>query len=386
MNIAMFTESYKPLLNGVVKSTVEIKEGLEKRGHTVYIFTSGNVVKEKNVFSCPKIEVSQGYGITFPFFRKKEVLKKIDIFHTQQPFVLGGCALYYARKYKKPLIATNHAQYHNYTHYVPILGKSVNAIVYSYVGFFLNKCTKVLLPGGAMKKVLVESYGVEPRKIIVIPNCTTYPKNPKKENIEKIKKKYGLIGKRVLIFTGRIGKEKNLEMLIRIFEEVYRKNKLVKLLLVGGGPEYERIKSYIGKRNLSKVVLMTNYVNYDDVFNYLGASDIFVSTSETEVHPLTLLEAMHVGCVPVTFSAPGFSDTIDNGKNGILVKKKSEKEFASNVLLLLEKKMLLKKFSKNAVKKSLNYEPKKIIPQIEKLYRTAIKISEPPQGKTLWHH
>ncbi len=126
MRIAIFTESFKPTINGAVVVIEKLKKYLTEMGHEAFVFTSGKVDKESRVYSCPKLSIQQGYGVSFPFFREAErkTLGKVDIFHVHHPFVLGLFALYLARRRNIPLVATVHTKYDNAITYTLKMGKN----------------------------------------------------------------------------------------------------------------------------------------------------------------------------------------------------------------------------------------------------------------------
>lgn len=375
MRVAMFSESYKPFLNGQVILIINAKKALERRRNKVYVFTSGKDIKEKNVFFGMKLNLSQGYGISVPYYDKKRIIEKCDIFHTHQPFLLGLYALYKSRKYKKPLVMTNNCQYHEYAiHYIPIIGRSISKIVTKYVGWFINRCDKVILPSNSFKESLIKEYGVMSKKITVLPNFINPPSKINTVKRKIISKKYKLKNKKVLIYVGRIGREKNIEFVIKSFGKVCRARNDVVLFIVGGGPDLENLKNLAKELKIENKVYFIGYVMNKDVFVYLSLADIFVSASKSEIHPLTLLEAMHCGVVPIAFkSAVGFVDTIENMRDGILVGKEKISEYSKAILNLLENEESLRTMKTEARNKSKEYSMNKIIDRLVSLYASLIK-------------
>jgi len=370
MKIAMFSESYKPYLNGPVKVISLLKEELEKRGHKVYVFTSGKAEYEKDVFRSKKLNISQGYGLSFPIYFKESIFEKIDIFHTHQPFLLGLYSLYKARKYDKKIVFTNHCQYDAYVeNYIPFIGKYLKKIVARYVGWFINQCDKTILPSETFKKQIIENYGAKEKKIKIIPNAITFP-SIDKNLIKKIAKKYDLSGKNILTYVGRLGKEKNLPFLINVFHKVTSKKDNVLLFIMGGGPEIESLKNLVKELNEEKNIIFTGYIQNKEVFSYLALSDVFVSASTSEIHPLTLLEAMYAGNTAIALESPGFSDTIKNGKTGFLIKDKNEKLFAEAIINLINNPSKLKKMKVESKKSIKQYELKKVINKTINLYKS----------------
>jgi glycosyltransferase involved in cell wall biosynthesis len=371
MKIAMFTEAYKPVLNGVVNSILAVKGELEKRGHSVYVFTSGKTSDEDRTFSSIKIPLIQGYGISFPYYNES-ILQKMDIFHVHQPFILGWYAILKARKYNKPVVMTNHAQYHTYANsYFPTLGKYAQKFVFAYINYFINQCDRIILPIASYKDLIINKYKIQSSKIIVVPNCFFIPK----KNMKRLKstKKFSFLkNKKILVYCGRMSHEKNIHFLLRSFYILHKKRKDTHLILVGGGPLMRDLEHEIENLSLKDAVTLTGYIPHNKVFSYLKAADIFVSASKSEIHPLTLLEAMSAGAVAVALNKPGFKDTIQNMKDGILINGENEKNYADSILSILEQPVLLRKMRKSAQKRALDFLPAKIVPLIENVYAQAI--------------
>jgi len=361
LNIAFFSESYKPALNGVVQSILSLRESLISKGHRVFIFYSGKQLLEQGVYACPRISVSQGYGPSFPWTYNKKLFDNIDIFHSHQPFTLGQYSLNLARKQNKPFVITNHAQYHKYLHYVPF-GKYLEGLVIAIVRWTMSRADKIVLPSKSFKKVLETRYGIDPAKIEVIPNGIIYPKKIIAKNLKENEKQINLI------FTGRMGEEKNIYFLLDSFKILLSMSPNVKLFLVGGGPELDRIKMSIEKNGLNKHVVQTGYIKNEQVFEYLAGADIFVSASKTEIHPITMLEAMYCGLAIVALNAEGFNDTIEDSVDGYLVNRDDKTLFASKLSHLIKNPKLLVQMKLNAKKKSEQYTVENTSDKIEKLY------------------
>lgn len=125
----------------------------------------------------------------------------------------------------------------------------------------------------------------------------------------------------VFVHVARYGEAKNQQMLIDVFERLARAGEKFVLLIVGHGhenaPYYKRIQS-----PQIKILGVKN-----NVADYLSCADFFVLSSLWEGLPISLLEAMSVGCVPVCTPAGGVSDVINNGKNGFLSESCDEEDF-----------------------------------------------------------
>ena len=106
----------------------------------------------------------------------------------------------------------------------------------------------------------------------------------------------------VIVFSGRLDPVKNFELMLAVFELCHRQDRKVKLLIVGDGPERQKIEQIRMQRKLHTGLMMVGQKL--EVLPYLRAGDVFLLTSLTEQMPLTILEAMSVG-LPVVASNVG---------------------------------------------------------------------------------
>ena len=106
----------------------------------------------------------------------------------------------------------------------------------------------------------------------------------------------------VLGFSGRLDPIKNLDLLLNIFTQCKPHQTSVRLLIVGDGPEAQRLKSRCYDEKIHPYVVFTG--QQSQVLPYLRAMDVFVLTSLREQMPLTILEAMAVG-MPVVATRVG---------------------------------------------------------------------------------
>ena len=125
--------------------------------------------------------------------------------------------------------------------------------------------------------------------------------------------------------------------------------------MVGDGPDFEELKQMVVDKSLSDYILLAGKVEPEKVSEFYDAHKILLLPSNFEGHPLTLLEAMAHGCVPVSSLLPLCTDIcIEQGKSGYLVDVGNTSGFAQRILELLGDGNLLNGMSKNALVKAKN--------------------------------
>jgi glycosyltransferase involved in cell wall biosynthesis len=115
-----------------------------------------------------------------------------------------------------------------------------------------------------------------------------------------------------------LGPEKNLTFLIRAFAGVASAFPEPRLLVVGEGPERDTLEDQVLHSGLRGRVAFTGLIDYSELPRYLAMADAFVTASVTEVHPLSVIEAMASGLPVLGIVSPGIEDTVEDGRTGYL--------------------------------------------------------------------
>lgn len=325
MNIALFTDTYYPEINGVANSVYQLKKGLEQLGHNVYVFTTTNAMhcKEENeyrIFSVPFIFMKDR-RMSFPIYLKwLRIIKKlnIDVVHTHTEFSLGILGRRIAKKLNIKHVHTYHTIYEDYIHYLKLpKNKYTVKFVQDATKYFCNKANVVVAPTEKTREILV-NYGVT-SEISIIPTGINFLKfeNIDFNRVTYLKNQLGYSDEDIIFVSiGRISAEKGLEETITNFSKLSTKNKNIKLLIVGDGPYKKTLEKMVLDKRLEKSVTFTGYVNWEDIQNYYAIGDIFVSSSTSETQGLTYLEALVTGLYLLVRKDKSLEGLIDNGING----------------------------------------------------------------------
>lgn len=379
MKIGIFTDSYKPYTSGVVTSISTFKRELTLMGHDVYIFAPSypnyDEVEERvyRFFSFPS-PTNPDYTLAIPVHPgMKLMMKKIklDLIHVHSPFTMGRVGLHYARKYRLPLVFTYHTMYDQYVHYVPVAQDLAKDITIKYSKNFCNQCDHIIAPGTKVKEMLLRHEVRTP--ISVIPTGVPLDKfnggdagwlnrhcNIPSQN-------------RVLLFVGRLTREKNLEFLITSFEKVRKSFPHTTLVLTAQGPLESELKNLVVQLGLSLKtdVVFTGALPFDDLVNVYYSADLFVFSSVTETQGLVLIEAMAAGLPVVAVRANGVNDMVDDKVEGFLTSC-DQNEFAQAVCSILGDDSLYRKFKLNARKKAESLSSTNMAKRLENVYLTQV--------------
>jgi len=330
LNIGLFTETYYPEINGVANSVYMLKNELEKIGHTVYVFTTttpGAPEYEYNVFRVPSLPcvliTERRVGL---FYQPKlaALIKKLnlDLIHTQTEFSLGIFGRIMAKELKLPMVHTYHTIYEDYTHYIThfkALDSRAKAFVRVFTRVCCNTVEQVIVPTEKVKELLL-NYSVN-KDMSVIPTGVNLKKfNPdvySKEDIKQLRNKFGIEQlDKVLIYVGRISKEKNIIEIIEAMPEYMSSRNQVKFVIVGGGPELERLKQLVVDLNIQDKIIFTGSQPWDNIGLFYQLGDLFISASQSETQGLTYIEAMAAGLPIVAKQDKCLQDILEPGWNG----------------------------------------------------------------------
>ncbi len=323
MKIGMLTDIYKPHVSGITNYISLNKRLLEEQGHEVYIFTFGDLDypdDEANVIRSPALPlVDTGFYLSLSYSKRaRHLLYTMDVAHVHHPFVSGSLALRYCRPRNIPVVFTNHTRYDLYTQaYLPILPDTWGeAAIKAYLPSFCRACSMVISPSKGMARVL-EGFGVD-APVEVVPNGVAI--EPLRAEVTPMDRSVlGIQPDDILLaYVGRVAPEKNLSFLLRSFMGVAEAFGNVHLAIVGDGPAREELEHQARHSPVSSRIHFIGMVPYQDLPRYLAAADAFVTASITEVHPLSVIEAMAVGLPVLGIDSPGVGDTIEDGKTGFI--------------------------------------------------------------------
>jgi glycosyltransferase involved in cell wall biosynthesis len=322
MKIGMMVDSYKPYVSGITNYVDINKRYFELAGHDVYVFTFGDLNYddgEKNVIRSRGVPLSDsGFYLSMRYSRAaKKLLQTMDVIHVQHPFLSGRLALRYCRDI--PIVYTNHTRYDLYAQaYLSMMPDEMSQrLLQAYMPSFCKAVDLVIAPSAGMEKVL--------RQLNVEGNIEVVPNGVDLKNfytaIPLSRAEFGYKEDDILlVYSGRIALEKNLPFLLKSFAGIAEALPKAQLLLLGSGVQLyeEEIRSLIGDLNLSSRVRLAGRIAYDLLPSYLAMCDIFVTASVTEVHPLSVIEAMGAGLPVMGIQSVGVGDTVLDEVTGFL--------------------------------------------------------------------
>lgn len=384
MKILITTDTFFPMINGVITSINILYEELKNSGHEVKILTLSQTGEEKvleDIYYLKSLGVAiyPDARIKAPFYNKliNEVMEWApDIVHSQTEFSTMFVAKYICSKLGIPHIHTYHTMYEDYLGYLlggKIIKKNTAA---KLIKILLNSVDAIIAPTEKTKNVLL-SYGVY-KNIHVIPTGIDLRKFQKNISIDEKKRIISNLGinfeDKIITYVGRTAKEKNIDEIVTLFKEVINKITNTKLLIVGAGPELKNLKNLVEREGLEHSVYFTGMINPKDVYKYYKISEVFVTASNSETQGLTYIEALSSGCPIVCKWDECLEGIIIQGKNGFAYKK--QWEFSHYLVEILGNDRLRENMAKEAIAKASQYSSNKFKEKVLNSYIMTINTSK----------
>ncbi len=176
-----------------------------------------------------------------------------------------------------------------------------------------------------------------------------------------------------ILLVSRIVKEKGIEGVISIFNNLHKAYKNLELIIAGRGPDLSILRDEV-QRKKQKGIRFIGQIPYEEMPNLYSSCDIFIhnpvgSSSWNEQYGMVLIEAMASGLPIIALNSGSTSEVI--GKSGLVVE---EDELQRALLSLIKNKGLRKEFSEMGRKRAVEeYNSENYAKQLEFIYKTCLK-------------
>lgn len=411
MRIGFFTDRYYPQVDGVAVSVDLFAKELRKLGHEVFIFCPQGTPKQKNepsyivrFRSFPSIWY-EDYRDTFPFtpavIRKVESYN-LDLVHIHTPALIGMLGIRIARDSNLPLIATHHTDIEQYIKvYKRIMLGFVTAlfvtpalmrtpklyrsaiqslkpnrsirqwnknIIRKNLKALYDNCQLVIAPSRKMEDLL-KAYQVKTQLEVlptgIDPAETELPSDYDPREELGIPKDAPL-----LLFVGRLGEEKNIQLILRAMLQILENHPETQLLLVGDGPYREDLEQLSEELDLRGNINFTGMLSRGDTFNCFKTADMFVFPSTTDTQGLVINEA-GFEAKPIVYIDDMISPITINGVTGIK-SHNTARSLAQAITKLIEKPELRRKYGQAARTEAKKITIAKQAHKLIQLYKSVI--------------
>ncbi len=378
MKILITSDWYAPAVNGVVTSVLNLQHELEKRGHDVKVLTLSNTREtywDENVLYLGSVDANRVYpGARLRSCLGRQAVRQLiawkpDVVHSQCEFSTFILAHQIASAVRAPLIHTYHTVYEDYTHYFSPNRECGRWLAAAFSRVVIDHTSCVVAPTQKVRELLL-SYHVN-CPVQVIPtgiDLSRFTAPAPAERSRALKEKLGIpLSNQVLVYVGRLAKEKNLNMLLDCCAGL---ESHVTLLVVGGGPERAHLEARAKELGLAQNVVFAGMADPQEVADYYRLGDVFVSASSSETQGLTYIEALAAGLPSVCRADPCLAGVIENGSNGWQFH--TGEELRRYVSLLLSDTELRQAMARSAARSAQKFSAAAFARAAEHLYATEI--------------
>jgi 1,2-diacylglycerol 3-alpha-glucosyltransferase len=374
MKVAMFADSFHPMVDGAVVAMENTSAGLEKRGHEVVVVAPDvkprpKVARKVHYLPATGFRSYPGYRVTIAPGDMLEFLRgeKVDVIHCHGLASMAILSLTAARALKIPHVLTFHTLAHEgMRHYSPIRMNAdfMDVLVWIYLRNLLKRPEVVIAPSAPIRNELLENK-------VMMKACEVVPTGVdcKRFNPDKFDKhfleRYGLLGKRVLLHVGRLSNEKRLDTVLEAVAELVPSEPELRLLVVGTGPAEEAYKKKANDLGLRDKVVFTGFLSDEELPVAYASSEALVIASTFETQGMVVLEALASGTPVAGIRFRAIPEFVKEGKNGCLFDDGACAEAIKRCLARSDSMMM------SSVSSAREYSVDLCTTKLEKVYKQA---------------
>jgi len=312
------------------------------------------------------------------FFTILRAARGMELIYAQGPVVVGLASLIAGKLLRKPVvvkfvgdIAWENAVNKGKTAKLledflsqPEGGPDI-ALIMRIQRFVFHHADKIITPSNYLKNILASYYRVPAAKIQVVYNAV---------ELKEIRAPNEKCGQPVLLAIGRLVPWKGIDELIELVPALVEKYPEFKLLVIGDGPEREKLSQLCRKIGAEPHVIFAGKVSHEETLAFLKNSDIFVLNSRYEGLPHTVIEAMAQKCPVIATDIEGTREVVQDGQTGITVAPGDKEQLKEKIIFLLENEHARKEMVEQAygnVKSKFTWES--TIGELERVLHAAVR-------------
>jgi glycosyltransferase involved in cell wall biosynthesis len=381
MRIGFLITYFYPKIGGAENNCLALARELAKK-HEVHVFCSGEYDQEEKIFGinvhrCKEIFRIKYYFAFYPSLIKKLISNELDILHVHGlGFPQHDNAIIKLKRLRPglKLVCTPHGPFMALRKY-NLLGKLFKFFYTPIIARSMKKFDKIIQVNPNQWKWMESEYNIPKKKIVFLPNGIDKAalKIPDHQKIMALKKKYGLEGKFVISYLGRIQKYKGVDQIIKILPEVSKtKNNMAFLIIGKDSGDKSRLINLAKELKILDRLIFTGEVNEEDKRGLLYLSEIFLFPSEWEAFGIVLLEAMAMKNAVISTKTEGGLYLVKK-ENGFLFEYQDLNSLKVAINKIAEDDITRVKMQKENYNKAKKFLWEDIAINLEKIYENTRK-------------
>lgn len=426
MRIGLFTDTYRPSINGIVFVVESLKRELENLGHEVYVFCPAksmspskqaellNEDSDSRIIRFPSIKGAffddYDTSVFFPPAVQRRIKEmELDMVHVFTPSQIGLVGVKAAKKNNIPLVIQHCTDIYEFVdHYPAVLPgalalagivfpmsvrlrghdlleiaklykpragvtkwnkdiiESVITILYSKADAVIALCRK------SCKQLKSWQYDDYQYELVLMPNGVNALPRPTKTEVKAFREQWNLAeDDEIFGFVGRLGEEKNLPLLIKSFERhIAKKRPKAKLLFVGDFEYRKTLEEMAAATKYADRIIFTGAMPREKLGLAYSVLDVFAFPSLKDTQGWVLHEAAHAG-LPIVLVDKELSEVVQDGVNGFIAND-NPTSFGRSIITLLEDANKRREFGAVSKKLAAKFTESRQVKKLEKLYQELI--------------
>ena len=369
-------------MSGVATIVISLAEKFRKNGHEVKVLALSN--DEHSYRDGDDYYISSFQAKIYPDARRSFVIKdkyldelsewNPDIIHIHTEFSARRLACLVANVNRTPCVMTLHTDYAKFIRPVLLHSRVLTQIVIKSLSAVLYSRAKVVTtPSEKAKKVSKQYILFCP--VVVVPNgieLSKFQREFTEEERAALLKEIGVPNEgKVLVAVSRISREKHLDKLIDYMPTILERDKDVKLVIVGDGPDLDNLKKLADAMGLHESVFFTGRVASDVVYKYYKIGNVFVCASDFEMQSLAYMEAMACGLPLLCYDDESLRGMLEHEKNGF--RFLDREEYVNYAMRLLNDKEMQKNMAQMSLKMAQKYDTQNCAERMLELYGRVVE-------------
>jgi glycosyltransferase involved in cell wall biosynthesis len=261
----------------------------------------------------------------------------------------------------------------HYSDEIYLLHTGIKRKIWLSIEGFANNMADRIIAGSQMVFDILCRQKVPAQKVACIPYGFDFDDHRYKKNsvsqTASIRSAYGIKDTDLmLVNVGRLFNLKGQELLIEVFADLCQSYPQIKLLIIGDGPDREKLQKKVNAAGLKDKIVFTGWLK--DAHVYLAAADIVVHPTLSEMFSQLMIEAMALGKPLIINNVSAVPDVITHKVTGLICSHRHD-DWRDAVRFLLEHPEERERIGREAERfVKTNYSIKDIIKRYESLYES----------------